>query len=434
MILDQFADMVEKLQATTGRKEKESILSQYKDNFEIKLILRYVYDPYIILGLSKKSLTKQVPVEAESIPSDIIELLTYLAKHNTGRYVDIAYAQAFINAHEEYRDLILDIISKDLRTGVQPTTLNKIFGEGFIRPFGVQLAQRYFENPEKFLPKGTTFILSQKLDGIRCVIIKGYNGNVEFFTRQGQPINGLVELAEEAKYLSSGYVYDGELLLDKDVKESKDLYRETVKVVNSDKEKRGIIFNCFDSIAYVDYVKGFDERPTYLRKDFVHKLFQSPNFHYIREVPNLYMGMDQAEVTKWLDKITSEGGEGVMINIANAPYECKRSRFLLKVKKFNSADVRVLSLEEGTGANKGRLGAVQVEFLGPDGKLYNCRVGSGFEQSEREYFWKNPDQLQGRIIEIKYFEISNNQENENYSLRFPTFKSVRFDKDEISMY
>lgn len=434
MILDQFADMVEKLQATTGRKEKESILSQYKDNFEIKLILRYVYDPYIILGLSKKSLTKQVPVEAESIPSDIIELLTYLAEHNTGRYVDIAYAQAFISAHEKYRDLILDIISKELRTGVQPTTLNKIFGEGFIRSFGVQLAQRYFENPEKLLPKGTTFILSQKLDGIRCVIIKDYNGNVEFFTRQGQPINGLVELAEEAKYLSSGYVYDGELLLDKDVKESKDLYRETVKVVNSDKEKRGIIFNCFDSVAYVDYVKGFDERPTYLRKDFVHKLLQSPNFHYIKEVPNLYMGMDQTEITGWLDKITSEGGEGVMINIANAPYECKRSRFLLKVKKFNTADVRVLSLEEGTGANKGRLGAVQVEFLGPDGKLYNCRVGSGFEQSEREYFWKNPDQLQGRIIEIKYFEISNNQENENYSLRFPTFKSVRFDKDEISMY
>ena len=434
MTLNQFAGLVNKLQATTGRKEKESILSQYKDNLEIKLILRYAYDPYIILGLSKKSLTKQIPIEVDNTPSNIIELLTYLAEHNTGRYIDIAYAQAFIKANEEYKDLIIDIISKELRTGVQPITLNKIFGEGFIRSFGVQLAQRYFENPEKFLPKGTTFILSQKLDGIRCVIIKDYNGQVEFFTRQGQPIEGLVELAEEAKYLSSGYVYDGELLLDKDVKESKDLYRETVKVVNSDGEKRGVIFNCFDSIEYESFVKGFDERPTYLRKNFIHKLLQSPNFHYIKEVPNLYMGMDQTEITRWLDKITSEGGEGVMINIASAPYECKRSRFLLKVKKFNSADVRVLSLEEGTGANKGRLGAVLVEFTGPDGKSYTCRVGSGFEQFEREYFWKNPDQLQGKIIEIKYFEISNNQENDNYSLRFPTFKAVRFDKDEISMY
>ena len=434
MILNQFADLVRDLQATTGRKENAPILSQYKDNFEIKLILRYTYDPYIILGLSKKSLTKQVPVESDGVPSDIIELLTYLAKHNTGRYVDIACAQAFIKANEPYEDLIIDIISKELRTGVQPTTLNKIFGEGFIRSFGVQLAQRYFENPDKFLPKGTTFILSQKLDGIRCVIIKDYNGNIEFFTRQGQPIEGLVELAEEAKYLSSGYVYDGELLLDKDVKESKDLYRETVKIVNSDREKRGIIFNCFDSIEYESFVKGFDERPTYLRKDFIHKLLQSPNFHYIKEVPNLYRGMDQTEVTRWLDQITSEGGEGVMINIADAPYECKRSRFLLKVKKFNTADVKVLSLEEGTGANKGRLGAVQVEFLGPDGKSYTCRVGSGFEQSEREYFWQHPEELQGRIIEIKYFEISNNQENDDYSLRFPTFKSVRFDKNEISMY
>lgn len=434
MILQEFAEVVTKLQATTGRKEKESILSQYKDNENVKTIFQYVYDPYIILGLSKKSLIKQVPIVVERAPWDIIELLRYLSTHNTGRYADIAYAQAFINNNKEYKDLIMDIISKDLRTGVQPTTLNKIFGEGFIRSFGVQLAQRYFENPQKYLPQGTTFILSQKLDGIRCVILKDDNGNVEFFTRQGQPIEGLVELAEEAKFLSSGYVYDGELLLDKDVKESKDLYRETVKVVNSDGEKRGVIFNCFDSVSYTDFLKGFDERPTYLRKNFIHKLLQSPVFHYIKEVPNLYMGMDQTEITKWLDKITSEGGEGVMINIADAPYECKRSRFLLKVKKFNTADVRVLSLEEGTGANKGRLGAVLVEFTGPDGKPYTCRVGSGFEQSEREYFWKNPDQLQGKIIEIKYFEISNNQENDEYSLRFPTFKSVRFDKDEISMY
>lgn len=434
MILQEFAEVVTKLQATTGRKEKESILSQYKDNENIKAIFQYVYDPYIILGLSKKSLTKQVPVVVERAPWDIIELLRYLSTHNTGRYTDIAYAQAFINNNKEYRDLIMDIISKDLRTGVQPTTLNKIFGDGFIRSFGVQLAQRYFENPQKYLPQGTTFILSQKLDGIRCVILKDYNGNVEFFTRQGQPIEGLVELAEEARFLSSGYVYDGELLLDKDVKESKDLYRETVRVVNSDGEKRGIVFNCFDSISYAEFLRGFDERPTYLRKDFVHKLLQSPNFHYIKEVPNLYLGMDQTEITTWLDKITSEGGEGVMINIADAPYECKRSKYILKVKKFNTADVKVLSLEEGTGANKGRLGAVLVEFLGPDGKSYTCRVGSGFEQSEREYFWKNPDQLQGRIIEIKYFEISNNQENDDYSLRFPTFKAVRFDKDEISMY
>lgn len=434
MLLDRFAEVVNQLQATTGRKEKESILTQYKNDSGVKTIFRYVYDPYIILGLSKKSLLKEVPVEAQEVPTDIIELLKYLREHNTGRHVDIAYVQAFINCNLEHKDLILDIISKDLRTGVQPTTLNKVFGDGFIRSFGVQLAQRYFESPEKFLPEGTPFILSQKLDGVRCVIIKDYNGNVEFFTRQGQPIEDLVELAEEAKCLSSGYVYDGELLLDKDVKESKDLYRETVKVVNSDREKRGVIFNCFDSIEYNSFTSGCDDRPTYLRKEFVHKLLQSPNFHHIKEVPNLYVGMNQAEITTWLDKITSEGGEGVMINIANAPYECKRSRYLLKVKKFNCADVKVLSLEEGTGANKGRLGAVQVEFLGPDNKPYTCRVGSGFEQSEREYFWKNPDQLQGKIIEIKYFEISNNQENDNYSLRFPTFKSVRFDKDEISMY
>ena len=39
----------------------------------------------------------------------------------------------------------------------------------------------------------------------------------------------------------------------------------------------------------------------------------------------------------------------------------------------------------------------------------------------------------GKIIEIGYFEITTNQ-NETYGLRFPTYKWVREDKDEISMY
>lgn len=434
MLLERFNDLATSLQATTGRKEKESLLAQYKDDEEVKAVLQFIYDPYIVTGVSKKSLVKDLYEEVLTPAANLLTVLDYFKSHNTGKHLDIAYAQAFIKANPNYRDLILDILSKDLKLGVQPTTLNKVYGEGFIRSFGVQLAQRYFEAPEKFLPKNTLFILSQKLDGVRCVIIKDYDGNVEFFTRQGQPIEGLVELAEEAKSLSSGYVYDGELLLDKDMKESKDLYRETVKVVNSDKEKKGVNFNCFDCVEYNSFLKGFDERPTYLRKSFILKLLESSNFHYIKNVPNLYVGMDQTEITRWLDDITAAGGEGVMINIADAPYECKRSKFLLKCKKFNTADVRVLSLEEGTGSNKGKLGAVQVQFLGPDGKPYTCRVGSGFELAERDYFWKHPEELQGKIIEIKYFEVSNNQENSDYSLRFPTFKSVRFDKDEISMY
>ena len=107
---------------------------------------------------------------------------------------------------------------------------------------------------------------------------------------------------------------------------------------------------------------------------------------------------------------------------------------LLKVKRFNTADVRVLDWEEGSGANQGKLGAVIVEFIAPDKKKYTCKVGSGFEKEEREEFFANPKKIVGHIIEIGYFELSQNQNDDGYSLRFPTFKGLRDDKNEISMY
>lgn len=435
-LLERFDDLVQALQATTSRIEKESILTQYADDEEVKAVLQFIYDPYTLSGIRAKSLA-----EASYIPyyeaEDLLDILKWLKVHSTGRKVDVELAKGFVDAAAPYSDLAASIICKDLKLGVQPVTLNKVFGKGFIKTFGVQLAERYFEAPEKYLPEGTDFILTTKMDGIRCICIHNMDGSVQFFTRQGQPIKGLVDLEQEAKNFPEGVVIDGELLLENPTGlESKDLYRKTVKIVNSDSpNKRSIYFNAFDMLSLKEFQDGQSNVPTSTRKEVLEKLLTTiKGFKWFINTPILYKGTDQSKIHYWLDKITSEGGEGVMINISNAPYQCKRTKYLLKCKKFNTADVRVLDIEEGTGSNKGKLGAVKIEFIGPDGKTHTCKVGSGFEQPERDYFWKHPEDILGKIIQIKYFEISNNQLNDDYSLRFPTFEEVRFDKDEISMY
>ena len=334
--------------------------------------------------------------------------------------------------YPEDKELIYSIVSKDIKTGIQPTTLNKIYGNDFIPKFEVMLAQRYFENPDKLLPDGTEFILTTKLDGVRCICINE-DGNPKFFSRQGQIIEGLDDIFFEIRALPDGHVYDGELLLDKEGLESKDLYRETVKVTSSDGVKKNLIFNIFDILRVDDFKAGKLDMPARERKAILTKLLHKNAFKTLKNVDVLYDGTDKSQIEYWLDKITSEGGEGVMINLADSPYECKRSKGLLKVKKFNSADVRVVGLEEGTGQNQGRLGAINIEFIGPDNKIYPCSVGTGLSQEQRIDFWEHKDKLLGKIIEIKYFEISSNQ-NGTYGLRFPVFKWIREDKDEISMY
>lgn len=435
IILNHFQGLVSKLQETNSRIEKEQILRDY-DTEENRRILWFIFNPYIVTGVSDKKAAKYKSRSVETVNyckcETLEELLTYFTEHNTGRDEDLILLKNFTDHFPEFKNLIYSIITKSIRIGVTSVTLNKIYGEGFIPQFDVMLAQKYFDNPEKLVPEGTEMILTTKLDGVRCILINEASG-AKLYSRQGQLFEGMVEIEEEAKSLPCGWVFDGELLLDIDNLESKDLYRETMKVISADGEKTNVIFNMFDMLPEDDFQKGFCDQQCRARKQMVNYYLSQYNLPHIREVKQLYVGKDKSQITYWLDKITSEGGEGVMINIADAPYECKRTKNLLKVKKFQTCDVLVTNLIEGQGNFKGMLGAVSIQFIGPDSVQYSCEVGSGFSLEERKDFWEHPENILNKIVEIGYFEISSNQ-NGTYSLRFPIFKHLRPEKTEISMY
>lgn len=440
MILKEFQFLVNKLQSTTGRIEKENILSKYKGedslSFSIREILKFIFNPYIVTGISKKKINKPFAMRG-AYPSSILGLMTYLEHNNTGKQEDIDVVRTFMEHNKEYEGLIASIVTKDLKLGVQPITLNKIFGVGFVNTFDVMLAEKYFDNPEKYLPENTPFTLTTKLDGVRCICISE-NGVIKFFTRQGQPIEGLIEIEEDIKKLNINYVFDGELLLrNRDNIFSKDLYRATVKETNKDGEKHDLIYNIFDLVRISSFKSGVDLIEYSTRKKELVDIYSEVLIDYdlpsLKIVENLYQGTDQSYINYWLDKITSEGGEGVMININNAPYECKRTRNLLKVKKMQTMDLKVIDMEEGEGINKGRLGALKVEFPAPDGNTYTVDVGGGFTFEDRDYYWNHPNSIIGKIIEVQYFEVSQNEKG-GYALRFPVFKWVREDKSEPSIY
>ena len=112
-----------------------------------------------------------------------------------------------------------------------------------------------------------------------------------------------------------------------------------------------------------------------------------------------------------------------MLNTSGGFYRTKRTPDLLKVKKFHSADILCTGVFEGEGRLVGKLGGIYVDFRGN-----KVGVGSGFNDEQREYYWKNQDEIVGKIVEIKYFEESTNQKDDSISLRFPVFISVREEK------
>ena len=93
---------------------------------------------------------------------------------------------------------------------------------------------------------------------------------------------------------------------------------------------------------------------------------------------------------------------------------------------MKTCDVRCIGIEPGEGRLSNTLGYIICEYKG-----YEVRVGSGFDDATRAYYFNHQDEIVNHLVEIQYFEETKNQD-ETVSLRFPVFLQVRDDKDEES--
>lgn len=431
--MEEIIKILNEISSTSSRNEKELILNNNKDNILLKKILVFLLDDFIKTGLSKKKINKNVDMSISKNSIDNIEdMINYLSINNTGKDIDISEIKNFINKSNNSveKDFITSIATKSLKLGITGKTLNKVM-PGSVREFGVILAESYFKNEDKITGENE-FILTTKLDGVRNIAIVE-NGNVSCYTRQGQIVDGLVDIEKELSLLPDG-VYDGELIAISDKKDSKDIFAETIKISRKKGNKQNLKFVMYDHISNLNcFYNGLDNTPCINRKNKLKTILDDSKFEFIEYLTPLYIGCDKNQIFNFLDKETKNGEEGVMINLSDSPYECKRVKSLLKVKKFNDADVLVTDIIEGDGKNKEKLGAIEIEFE-YNNKKYRCNVGSGFSDAERELYWNNKELLLGKIVTIQYFEITKNK-NETYGMRFPVWTNrIRNDKTEISMF
>jgi DNA ligase-1 len=220
---------------------------------------------------------------------------------------------------------------------------------------------------------------------------------------------------------------DGEItLLVRGNLSSKDAYKETMKIVRTkDKEKHGIKMLVFDCMTADEFKNQNCTNDYTVRRADAELLFNQGDFQYFELLPILYRGSDTSEITRILEEEVSNGEEGIMINICDAPYEFKRTNGLLKVKKMQTMDLEIIGFEEGEGRLAGKLGAVLVRYK--NGNV--VKVGSGFSDDLRVTIWANQSDYLGNICEVQYFEETTNADG-GESLRFPIFKDFRPDKTE----
>lgn len=427
--LEQFKRFYNEIIQNNSRKYKQEILRKYKDDEVVKRYLRIAFNPYVVYGISTKKLNTEVRSIASYIPktSTVFELFDYLADHNTGTFAEILECQNALNAvaawDRDCSNLLASLICKDLSIGCDAKTINKEI-PGLIPTFNVQLANKYFDKPEYV--EGKTFALTTKIDGGRIIALKE-DGKVSFYTRAGQKYEGLVDLEQEmAEKLPDGLCLDGEItLLENEGVPSKEAYKQAMKITRSDGEKHGLKMIVFDAMLAEEFRNQRCDRVWEERRRALNMIFGSRDLTYFELLPVLYQGEDTEMILKYLDEAIANEQEGIMINLTLAPYEFKRTNYLLKVKKMSTLDLEIVGFEEGTGRLVGTLGAILVRYK--NGNI--VKVGSGFSDRLRTEIWSNRDEWLGNICEIQYFEETTNADG-GESLRFPVFKDYRPDKTE----
>lgn len=458
-MIDKELDIILDIMSKNGTNEKIDIISQNSDNERLKQILFYTFNPLFVFGISSKKIEKELNMIITFQTDDLLELLKYLKEHHTGTDGDIAIVQNFIrNQDEKYRKVLTDIVTKSLTLGINAKSINKVWNN-FIPDYEVQQGERLENNIDKLIESGKKIIVTQKYDGQRCSA-RVENHKVVLYSRNGKIYEGLNELESELAMLDDG-MYDGELLVNcKDERNeknipkfigesdtkfdskllnliyapmpSKELFKKTASLVNSDlPNKLNVNIWLYDMTPLYNFDKMEDyDVPVEERKRILRERISkvANKCKHLKETKFLYEGeFDNSKIQEMLKQVVELNQEGMMINVYGSPYEFDRSKNMLKVKQMYPVDLRVVDVLEGSGANKGKAGALLVNYKGSP-----LKVGSGLTKEQREKFWQDKSQIIGKIITIKYFEETTNKKNNEKSLRFPIFLEVRYDKDEES--
>ena len=425
MGLNDIYMIIRELETCSSVKAKEHILRKNINNELFKKVLLYTYDPNKKYGVSEVYLNKLPYDEYDDDTSytNLWKLLDTLATSNINDNLRNEL-RMFINyfENENVRELIKRIVGKNLKCNINVKMINKVFNNLIPTSDGEKKIAPMLGSKIDFdkVPEGVKFV-TEKYDGCRCLAFIE-NGKVELYSRQGKRYEGCKEIEEELLSLGiQNVMLDGEILATNCGYD--DVYKETTKRLKNKKPiKKGLYFNVFDYVEKEEYdsLKGI-----YTYEERRKKLDSIEETEHIKVTPLLISTDDMNEILKLLDEYRSLGAEGLMCNL-NKSYEFKRSKTLLKLKVMSTIDLRVVGFEEGNNKNKGKLGAVLVKY-----KDNIVKVGSGWNDSDREEVWNNQDKYLGKILEISYFEETTNKDG-SCSLRFPIAKRWRFDKDEES--
>ena len=429
--------IIQKLETDNSRLFKESVLSEQFDvtprSNDFACGLRLALDPLITFGVKKIPKSKK---DGPGLAYGPFENLAMALKdrHATGNTAK-EEIEFYMNeaTMEQWNDWYRRILIKDLKCGVSVKTVNntcKKFGINFKIPvFGCMLAHDGARHPKKLVGE---CLIEYKYDGIRVITIVK-DGVVTMYSRNGKVLENfphIIEGLEEVKL--DDCMIDAEVMSEDFQSLMKQVHRK------SEAKTEDAYLAIFDALPLEEFLEGKGKLNTLERKNYLMDLFfadyhaktgqahiKTHGFTFVDyETVDLDTEHGQMQFAEMNKLALDKGYEGLMVKPVDGLYECKRSHSWLKVKPFIEVTLKCIGMEEGTGKNKDLLGALVVEGE-DDGKFFSLNVGGGFTDENRKEFWENKKKVLGQLVEIRADAVTQSQDEEYFSLRFPRFKTFR---------
>ena len=425
-------DVIAELESDNSRLFKEAVIARESKagNTEVFRGFRAAYDAMVTFGV------KKVDVKAGDGPGISSDAFWDIARKLAERELTGGAAQTAINflrmqaTEEEWNNWYRRILIKDMRCGASNSIVNKVADPKYHVPvFECQLAHDGAKHEGKIKGHKT---IEVKLDGMRVLTIVYPTGQVDQYSRNGKELVNFEvvkqQIAKHAKFFKEPMVLDGEIMS----ASFQDLMKQAKRKTNVNADDA--VLNLFDIVPLSEFQAGVGSRTQAERSVDLLAWFTPCEDHMpnVTVVGQEDVDLDTPEGYARFKEINAQaiaaGYEGIMLKEPNAVYECKRTVSWLKIKPFIEVSLTAVAIEEGTGKNVGKMGAVLFEGT-DDGKFIRVSVGGGWSDKDRADIWaarNTPESVVGDVGEVRADAATLNQDSTDvWSLRFPRFKTWR---------
>jgi len=418
--LKKLQEFVDKMKNTSSLNEKKVIIESIKNDKFIKEALNYTLDPYKKYYVTSKTCKKMNHLGTSHPHDTVFNLLRRLNDRTFTGHSAISMVNGFVEANKEYEDLIFSMIDRNLEIRASESVINKVI-PGLIPTFDVALATKY--EPKFCDFENEMWLSSRKLDGVRCIVRKE-GDSVIAYSRQGNEFTTLQKVLDDVSKINGDFVFDGEICkMDKDGAEDfQGIMKQIKRKDHTMEDPKYIIFDML-TLEEFDAKQGDTKL-----SDRINNLIEDLELKFVNntlEVLEQFEVDSKESLMRDIDLAEEYGHEGVMLR-KDVGYEGKRTKNLLKCKKFHDAEYIVESVDfdnhrvirDGKEVVIPMLAQAYIMHKGNE-----VAVGSGWSQEQRIRYEANPNALIGKTITVQYFEETKNQDG-RFSLRFPVVKHV----------